>query len=77
MEKFHKMLYNNSMLQSYGTLARFYKKTGIPSVSSTHSTAPYTTAASVPYTMTGPAMDRPYSQRQGENGGLLIVPRFG
>ena len=41
------MLYNNSMLQSYGTLARFYKRTGIPSVSSTHSTAPYTIAGPV------------------------------
>ena len=50
------MLYNNIMLQSYGTLARVYDSTGTPAMPSTHSTAPYTTAASVPYTMTGPAM---------------------
>ena len=50
------MLYNNIMLQSYGTLARVYDSTGTPAMPSTHSTAPYTTAASVPYTITGPAM---------------------
>ena len=50
------MLYNNIMLQSYGTLARVYNSTGTPAMPSTHSTAPYTTAASVPYTITGPAM---------------------
>ena len=34
------MLYNNIMLQSYGTLARVYDSTGTPAMPSTHSTAP-------------------------------------